>query len=74
MTFSESSSSKVEARLQELAAKGKGLALEDHNARRELINVARSLCHELETPMEHIYRIVVIQVFHPSSFQEREVR
>ncbi|KAJ5794560.1 O-methyltransferase [Penicillium paradoxum] len=55
-------SSRVESRLQELVSKSQVLDVKVADERRQLFDLAQSLCSELETPMESIYRLIVIQV------------
>lgn len=52
----------IQSKAQDLARKSESLSLDDLNGRRELLNAAYALCHELESPMEAIFRTVVIQV------------
>lgn len=52
----------IQTLLGRLTEESRTVLLEDQNGRRELLSIARNLCHELETPMEAIFRMVVIQV------------
>ncbi|KAJ5525434.1 O-methyltransferase [Penicillium frequentans] len=54
-------SSRVQSRLQELVSKSQSLDVDVADERRQLFDLAQSLCSELETPMESIYRLIVIQ-------------
>lgn len=56
------SSSRAQYRLQELLSKSQVLDVNVADERRQLFGLAQSLCSELETPMESIYRLIVIQV------------
>lgn len=52
----------IQSKAQDLARRSALLSLDDLNGRRELLNAAYALCHELESPMEAIFRTVVVQV------------
>lgn len=56
------SPSRAQYRLQELVNKSQFLNVDIPDERRQLFDLAQSLCSELETPMESIYRLIVIQV------------
>ena len=58
----ENSFAKIKAHLEEVTDKGQKLAPDDLNARRQLLDAARTLCTELESPMEAVFRTVIIQV------------
>lgn len=49
-------------RVKELFEKSQKSSTFDSTSRRELLDVAQRIVHELETPMEAIYRMVIVQV------------
>ncbi|EED15780.1 O-methyltransferase [Talaromyces stipitatus ATCC 10500] len=55
------SSARVSARLKELVQKSEHLNMDVADERRQLSHLVQSLGYELETPMESIYRLIVIQ-------------
>lgn len=55
----------MESRVRELSEKSQKLDLQNSTSRRELLDIAQRICHELETPMEAIFRMVIVQVSHP---------
>ncbi|KAH7310184.1 O-methyltransferase [Rhexocercosporidium sp. MPI-PUGE-AT-0058] len=57
----EASELPMEARVKDLVEKSQKISLSDSTSRRELLDVAQSIVHELETPMEAIYRMVIVQ-------------
>ncbi|CRL22392.1 unnamed protein product [Penicillium camemberti] len=52
-------SSRAQCRLQELVSKSQVLDVNVADERRQLFDLAQSLCSELETPIESIYRLIV---------------
>jgi hypothetical protein len=62
MIMQDNSFTKIKARVEEVTDKGQKLAPDDLNERRQLLDAARTLCNELESPMEAVFRTVVIQV------------
>lgn len=56
------SQANIDASLKEITAKAQTLSIKDADSRRELLDAAQALCRELETPMESIYRLIIIQV------------
>lgn len=71
MILQENPLANIKARLQEVTDKGQKLAPDDLNARRQLLDAARSLCTELESPMEAVFRTVVIQVAYSRNLKLR---
>lgn len=52
----------METRVKELVEKTEKLSRNDSTSRRELLDLAHQIFHELETPMEAIYRMVIVEV------------
>lgn len=52
----------METRVKELVEKTEKLSRNDSTSRRELLDLAHQISHELETPMEAIYRMVIVEV------------
>jgi hypothetical protein len=74
MIVQENSFAKIKARLEEVTDKGQKLAPDDLNARRQLLDAARTLCTELESPMEAVFRTVIIQVAYSDPASRLEQR
>jgi hypothetical protein len=57
----EASELPMEVRVKDLVEKSQKISMSNSTSRRELLDVAQRIAHELETPMEAIYRMVIVQ-------------